>query len=356
MAVVLAATPAAAGADGGLPPLLPEAADEAGIEAIDAPVSGEGSGVGGVPAEVVPAEVVPAEAVPAEPAAEDTHAGDTHAGDTHAGDTHAGDTRAGDEEREAKPNTPGLGDMGRAEVSPEPASRLLRALAELPVPETLVPETLVPETLVPETLVSEHGAPDDGAAGAALVHAVDGCPRALLRRLLAGAADEGGALTALGIEREVLTLCRGRQEIVAGLFETEARLRELRGESAAGAPALSPAPAVVQVAKQPEVQESVPPRLVQPSPVQAALTAAPEGLESPEETGADYGWFSIIGTAGALRAGVTDGTGVWFVREGDALPDGSAVIAIAARPPAVRIAGADGEMPLSWQARPEAGP
>ena len=201
-----------------------------------------------------------------------------------------------------------------------------------------------------------------GAEGAAPVYAVDGCPRALLRRLLAGVADEGEALTALGIEREVLTLCRERQEIVTGLFETEARLRELRGETlvpeiGADAPAAAPiqlrTAAAAMKTLGPETAPTLP---AQPSPLPAALAAAPEGPESPEETGADYGWFSIIGTAGALRAGVTDGTGVWFVREGDALPDGSAVVAIAARPPAVRISGTDGETPLSWRARPEAGP
>ena len=186
---------------------------------------------------------------------------------------------------------------------------------------------------------------DEGPVGAAPVHAVDGCPRALLRRLLAGAADEGGALTALGIEREVLTLCRERQEIVAGLFETEARLRELRGESGA----LSPAPAVVQVTTPALERETAPSR---PSPLQPALTATPEGPESREETGPAYGWFSIIGTAGALRAGITDGTGVWFVREGDALPDGSNVVAIASRPPGVRIGEAGGDTPLPYRARP----
>ena len=225
--------------------------------------------------------------------------------------------------------------MGGSEVLPEPASRLLRALAELPGPAHAEPETLVPDE------------------GAAAVHAFDGCPRALLRRLLAGAADEGGALTALGIEREVLTLCRERQEIVAGLFETEARLRELRQDARGTAPA---APAVVQVTTAAEARETAPPRSAQPSPVQAALAAVPAGPEAPEKTRPGYAWFSIIGTAGALSAGITDGTGVWFVREGDALPDGSTVVAIAARPPAVRITWADGETPLSWQAPPGAGP
>ena len=182
---------------------------------------------------------------------------------------------------------------GRAAVGHAPAggSRLLRALSE------------------PRAAA---GVPADDAAPA---FAAEGCPRAVLRRLLAGAVDEAGALSALAIERELLALCRERQEIVTGLFETEARLRALR------------APAEAPVESEPS-----PPR---------------------------YGWFSIIGTAGALRAGVTDGSGVWFVREGDALPGGGTVAAITGRPPGVRlsgIAGSGDETALSWRARPGGGP
>ena len=64
-----------------------------------------------------------------------------------------------------------------------------------------------------------------------------------------------------------------------------------------------------------------------------------------------YGWFSIVGMAGDLRAGVTDGRRVWFVREGDPLPGDVRVGRIAARPPGVQIEGAD-DSALPYRARP----
>ena len=225
-------------------------------------------------------------------------------------------------------------------------SRLLRALAELPI---------------------SGGEPGETArAGTPRGFVAEGCPRALLRRLLAGAAGEADALSALGIEREILTLCRERQEIVAGLFETEARLSELREagrgpEPETPATAASAAPAVARAAASPlraalgaagKENEAVP-RAAEPrgnSPVQvnslvqaqarvSPARASPAQV-SPAQASPRYAWFSIIGTAGALRAGISDGTGVWFVREGDPLPGGATVAAIAGRPPAVRVTGA----------------
>ena len=204
-------------------------------------------------------------------------------------------------------------------------SRLLRALAERPVPGSAR---------------AESGAP---------AFAAEGCPRALLRRLLAGAAGEADALAALGIEREVLTLCRERQEIVTALFETEARLRELRAPAAAEtASAVVPAPAAASAPGSPAAPSA-------PSPLRAALAAASEPAKEAEPS---LGWFSIIGTAGALRAGITDGTGIWFVRAGDPLPGGGAVAAIAGRPPSVRATGPneDGEESLPFRARPGGAP
>ena len=247
-------------------------------------------------------------------------------------------------------------------AAPAGGSRLLRALAERP-------QTLVPETLVPGTL----GSGETARPEAVRVFAAEGCPRALLRRLLAGAAGEADALSALGIEREILILCRERQEIVAGLFETEARLRELRevgrgpetGMPAAGA---APAPRVEAAGGAPAVARAA------ASPLRAALgdaaekaneADAPAGdLQGGEPRGTElqtsrYAWFSIIGVAGALRAGISDGTGVWFVREGDPLPGGATVAAIAGRPPGVQVTGAgeSGEATLlPFRARPGGGP
>ena len=221
-------------------------------------------------------------------------------------------------------------EAGAAAGPPDGGSRLLRALAEGP---------------------GRGNVPADDRAP---VFTADGCPRALLRRLLAGAVSQADALSALGIEREVLTLCRERQEIVTALFETEARLRELRAPAEAPAPlsaAPSAAPAPVGATaerKAPSIEPAA------PSPLRAALAATEATRKAPGTP--DYGWFSIIGSAGALRAGVTDGSGVWFVREGDPLPGGARIAVIAGRPPGVRVSGhgesAGEETSLPWRARP----
>ena len=228
---------------------------------------------------------------------------------------------------------------------PAGGSRLLRALAETPKAPTSL---------------------DDGAAGAGplsgtSVFAAEGCPRALLRRLLAGAAGEADALSALGIEREILTLCRERQEILVGLFEAEAALRELSMPSAAPAPEAAVKPGVEASPPAPISQSAPAVRPAAPSPLRAALAAAEKADEleaqAPARVSPRYAWFSIIGTAAALRAGITDGAQVWFVREGDPLPGGARIAAIAGRPPSVRVTGGDassGATPLPYRARPGA--
>ena len=185
------------------------------------------------------------------------------------------------------------------------------------------------------------------------VFAAEGCPRALLRRLLAGAAGEADALSALGIEREILTLCRERQEILVGLFEAEAALRELSAVPSA-MPAAAEKAAVAPPLPAPPGQIVRAAQTAAPSPLRAALAATDGKSDEAVPKAPRYAWFSIIGTAGALRAGITDGSGVWFVREGDALPGGAKIAAIAGRPPAVRIAGGEkGEAtPLPYRARP----
>ena len=155
---------------------------------------------------------------------------------------------------------------------------------------------------------------------------------------------------------------------MAGLFETEARLRELRTP----APPDPAATAVQAPNPLPDARESAAPRPSSVSPLRSALSGparqanetdpgaedpGPEDARAGDARAGDtragdtrardgrpeeaqpprYAWFSIIGTAGALRAGITDGSGVWFVREGDPLPGGATVAAIAGRPPAVRI-------------------
>ena len=236
--------------------------------------------------------------------------------------------------------------------TPVGGSRLLRALAEIPRAPAL---------------------PDDGASGTSgaapfsgasvsgtRVFAAEGCPRALLRRLLAGAADEADALAALGIEREILALCRERQEVLVGLFEAEAALRELRTPPDSPAAAVPPSAQTGAVSVVPARMRQVAPAPA-PSPLRAALTAAgtadevgtgtegtragdtgTEDIRAGEPQPPRYAWFSIVGAAGALRAGVTDGSGIWFVREGDPLPGGARIAEIGARPPGVRVTDGDG--------------
>ena len=244
-------------------------------------------------------------------------------------------------------DAPEDGDEETEANAPAGGSRLLRVLAGTP---------------------KAPGSPNDRAAGGVplagtsgsgmSVFAAEGCPRALLRRLLAGAAGEADALSALGIESEILTLCRERQEILVGLFEAEAALRELRTPRPDPAPEAAAKPAVAPPSSAPSRRIAPAAQSAAPSPLRAALASTAEKEKEPQapaRVSPRYAWFSIVGTAGALRAGVTDGSGVWFVREGDVLPEGVRIAAIAGRPPAVRIAdaGSKGEaVPLPYRARP----
>ena len=290
-----------------------------GQEAVPPP---PGMAEAGSPAAIAGAPTVPeAEAIAAPPVPDaDPLASPSSHGAESSEESHAAPQGHASAARETTGGSPG-------------GSRLLRALAE-------------------STVTSDLRRDGRAAEPAPPASAAEGCPRALLRRLLAGAAGEADALAALAIETEVLTLCSERQRIVTALFETEARLAALRAPSEP-APAVEisppvPAPAVL------EVEREVP-AMPAPAPAPSVLL---QGLaaDSGEETKIEpsLGWFSILGPAGALRAGITDGTGVWFVREGDALPGGGRVAGIAGRPPSVRATGPDGdpEEPLPFKPRP----
>ena len=216
-------------------------------------------------------------------------------------------------------------------------SRLLRSLSDRAAQAASAP---------PPTSLAAPGALGPAVAGMPEDRVLLGCPRALLSALLAGAAETGDAVSALAIERETLALCRERQEIVTGIVTLEselgALLAESRGETAA--------PAHSAVA--PIVKESTPVRVVR------HLSPSPDRAEPAEAAKADtpkppaWSWFSIIGTAGALRAGVSDGAHAWFVREGDRLPGGVTVERIDARPPGVHVDG-DGNVALPYRPRPD---
>ena len=237
-----------------------------------------------------------------------------------------------------------------SEALPDPGSaasgsRLLRALEER------------------SSQTPQQGGPSD-PSGLPL-SAAEGCPRDLLSRLLADAVSESGALSALAIERETLKLCLERQRIVAGLFKLEGQLRELRAPPAPpvpSAPAAAAPPADRTDARHetPPIGEpaapAVPREPAAVSPLRAALEGAATDTAPQTDPGPRYGWFSIIGAAGALRAGVTDGRRVWFVHPGDPLPDGVRIAAIAARPPGVLVADprgtGDRSTLLPYRARP----
>ena len=171
---------------------------------------------------------------------------------------------------------------------------------------------------------------------------IAGCPRDLLTRLLAGVAERLDALSALAIEHETLKLCHERQLIVTGIFETEAQLRALRAPAEPAAANRSPAVAATVPSVMPQLN-TVPAKLPPSTTAQKPAKAAPAAPR--------YGWFTIVGMAGDLRAGVTDGRRVWFVREGDPLPGDVRIGRIAARPPGVQIEGAD-DSALPYRPRP----
>ena len=185
--------------------------------------------------------------------------------------------------------------------------------------------------------------PGSGIAAPMAGSVIAGCPRDLLTRLLEGVAERQDMLSALAIEQEILKLCHERQLIVTGIFETEAQLRALRAPAKPAAENRSPA----AVATIPSVVPQLNMVAAKP-PASSTIARKPANAAPPAPS---YGWFSIVGMTGDLRAGVTDGARVWFVREGDPLPGDVRVGRIAARPPGVQIEGSGGHA-LPYRARP----
>ena len=153
--------------------------------------------------------------------------------------------------------------------------------------------------------------------------AMDECARDLLRTRLATAVAGDDVLAALAVEGELLALCSRRQELVAEVLENEERLAGLR-------------------LSEPLIDETV----------IAEVFEAPEPPPDLPEPPPDYGWFSILGTSDDLRAGITDGTDTWWVREGTTLPGDIAIVAIHSRPPGVRVSGAASHV-LPWRPPPD---
>ena len=259
-------------------------------------------------------------------------------------------------------------------TGPQAESRLLRHLSEGAAPMELAGPA-----------PTDAGTANRGRESAVppVSGSLRGCPRALLSALLAGAGEtlvpetlapetpvpktlgpsNGDAVSALALEREILGLCRERQEIVTGIVRAEGELRALLAESRGASAAPAVAADTASVADTPVVKVSTPVRVVSltATPVGGRDEAEEKAAKPPAPPAPSWSWFSIIGTAGSLRAGVSDGarggTSVWFVREGDRLPGGLTVERIAARPPGVHVGGAGGTLgplnALPYRQRPQ---
>ena len=177
------------------------------------------------------------------------------------------------------------------------------------------------------------------------------CPREQIVRMLETAVEASEISASMGLEREVLQLCRDRWTVLRELMDAEQSLAEIllrsrvEREKAALAleeerrEAIARAEAARQVAV--EAARAAERRRLEAAAVQeeepaVVVVPEPEPEPDPHEI---YAWFSIVGSAGSLRAGVTDGAGRWWVREGDELADGARIAAISSRPPRVRISG-----------------
>ena len=264
-----------------------------------------------------------------------------------------------------------------AQDAPPPIKRqffpLDRPPAEPPLPSADAEGAATPDAAAANALSAamSGGGPDraDGPSprpGPSASVATDwslNCPRPHLRELLLAEAGAGGAMAALGIEREVLVLCAERQRLVEGLLTGERRLAELLPRSRLSIrspvplpPAPEPEPAVAEVPEpQPEPPAPEPEPAVadaaepppEPDPAVAeAADPAPPPLRDLLPPAAEHGWFWLIGSGGDLRAGLTDGAEVWFVRAGDEVPGLGTVSRIRGAPrPGVWLVGAADPLP-----------
>ncbi len=187
------------------------------------------------------------------------------------------------------------------------------------------------------------------------------CKRDVLGALLRTASERSDVVSALGIEQQVLIACRDRQKLVVEIVEAEQRLAEVLDKKKGQETAAPAEPVSVKtVAQLVEVaaREAVVARRPETAGAPAKPAAAGERPRAPSsEAGGKprpgaWSWFSLIGREGKLLAGVSDGSGTWFVAEGEKVPGAGTVRRISARPPGVEIAGVG---MLRWAERPPAG-
>lgn len=193
------------------------------------------------------------------------------------------------------------------------------------------------------------------------------CRRDVLAALLRTAAERSDVVSALGIEQQVLVACGERQKLVLQIVEAERQLAEVLGQD--GEEATRPPPPPVAVKTVAQLVEVVRPEdtgaqsavVVDPEPQDAVergeqvsgIAKAPVPAAARPGREATWSWFSLLGREGKLVAGITDGSGAWFVAEGEEVPGGGTVRRITARPPGVEMAGVG---MLRWAERPPANP
>ena len=186
------------------------------------------------------------------------------------------------------------------------------------------------------------------------------CPRDKIAQMLGTAVDQFEVSSSMELEREVLVLCRDRWKVLEEIMDSELslavilrkdrlarekaalELEERRRVAAARIEgARQGAVEAARVAEQRRLEVEValevpePPAQTPAPPAPVAEKVVPSGPEPHER----YRWFTMIGGAGELRAGVTDGSGRWMVGVGDRLPGGLRITSITARPPRVKVAG-----------------
>ena len=279
------------------PPTLPEARGPDGSETAPPDISG--------PSPAIASEAEEPGLLPAPPAAPGETAGRAAQPPLLSSATAAG----------PEPDAPASSGGEKTAGTAPSASRLLRMLLDRPA-----------ERIEDDRAPRLPGATAPPAADPV----VFGCPRGMLTALLAGATERSDAAAALAIERETLTLCRERQEIVTRIFQLEEELTALLEK-----PEDSPATA----APTPADEAAAAPRAISQLGSLGGTGQSPPSREAAEPPPRSYAWFSIIGTPGRLLAGVSDGRRAWFVREGDRLPGAGVVERIEARPPGVHAGG-----------------
>ena len=177
------------------------------------------------------------------------------------------------------------------------------------------------------------------------------CPRSALLEMMASAADYNEVGDVAALELEVLRLCNERQKLIVRVVEGEERLAELRGVKRARRTdsAIESMMGGSFTGLPPPRKASLHPAF--PQSQQATDAALRNGSESSsrvsdrESSVPEVRWTTVYGSAGNLVAGVTDGSSVWYVRTGDALPSGVRIESIRDDPAGVRV----GQNGKEWQ-------